>query len=106
MIPVAGAVVGGLVGGPIGLLAGFKIAGLAAAVGGGVVGYQGGKYMKRKHDKRVEVELNNLSKNDWCSLYFLIHIILGFRLLFVLCAHWIIINRKRAFCAKWIFDIS
>ena len=46
------------------MLAGFKLAGVAAAVGGGVAGYQGGKYLKNKHDARVEVELSNLSKKD------------------------------------------
>jgi len=61
---VAGAVVGGIIGGPIGLLAGFKLAGAAAAVGGGIAGYQGGKYLKNKHDAKVEMELNNLSKKD------------------------------------------
>lgn len=61
VIPLAGAVVGGLVGGPIGLLAGFKLAGAAAAVGGGIAGYQGGKYLKKKHDHKVETELENLS---------------------------------------------
>ena len=64
MIPVAGAVVGGLVAGPIGLLAGFKLAGCVAAVGGGVAGYQGGKYWKKKHDKNVEMELAHLSRPE------------------------------------------
>lgn len=63
-IPIAGAIVGGLIGGPIGLMAGFKLAGAAAAVGGGVAGYTGGKYLKDKHDNRVDVELSHLSKND------------------------------------------
>lgn len=64
MVPVAGAVVGGLLAGPIGLLAGFKLAGAAAAVGGGIAGYQGGKYWKKKHDKNVELELSHLSRCD------------------------------------------
>ncbi|XDB53228.1 hypothetical protein AB1E18_006751 [Capra hircus] len=38
-LPVAGALIGGVVGGPIGLLAGFKVAGIAAALGGGVLGF-------------------------------------------------------------------
>ncbi|XP_048338656.1 syntaxin-17 isoform X2 [Sphaerodactylus townsendi] len=33
-LPLAGALIGGIVGGPIGLLAGFKVAGIAAALGG------------------------------------------------------------------------
>ena len=61
MIPVAGAIVGGIIGGPIGLLAGFKLAGVAAAGVGGFVGYQGGKYVKQKHSDKVDMELENLS---------------------------------------------
>lgn len=64
MIPVAGAVVGAVVGGPIGLLAGFKLAGCVAAVGGGLAGYQGGKYWKKKHDKNVDMELAHLSRPE------------------------------------------
>lgn len=64
MVPVAGAVVGGLVAGPIGLLAGFKLAGAVAAVGGSLAGYQGGKIWKKKHDKNVEMELAHLSRPE------------------------------------------
>nr|XP_016854444.1 PREDICTED: syntaxin-17 isoform X2 [Anolis carolinensis] len=53
-LPVAGAVLGGMVGGPIGLLAGFKIAGVAAAIGGGVLGFTGGKLIQRKKRKGIE----------------------------------------------------
>ena len=38
MIPLAGALVGGIVGGPLGFVAGAKLGGVAAAVGGGVIG--------------------------------------------------------------------
>jgi len=64
MLPIGGAIAGGLMGGPIGMLAGFKLAGVVAAVGCAAAGYQGGKYMKRKQDHRVDVELSNLSKKD------------------------------------------
>ena len=64
MIPVAGAVIGGLVGGPVGLLAGFKLAGVATAVGGGVVGYQGAKYIKKKRDQKVDIELQKLTNKE------------------------------------------
>ena len=37
MFPLAGALIGGTVGGPIGLVAGAKLGGLAA-LGGGVIG--------------------------------------------------------------------
>lgn len=61
---MGGAIIGGIIGGPIGLMAGFKLAGVAAAVGGGFAGYQGGRYIKNKHNARVEMELSNLSKKD------------------------------------------
>lgn len=54
MLPVAGAVLGGVVGGPIGLLAGFKVAGIAAALGGGVLGFTGGKLIQRRKQKMTE----------------------------------------------------
>lgn len=38
MLPLAGAVICGAVAGPIGLLSGFKLGGMAAAVGGSVIG--------------------------------------------------------------------
>lgn len=53
-LPVAGALIGGVVGGPIGLLAGFKVAGIAAAIGGGVLGFTGGKLIQRKKQKMME----------------------------------------------------
>ena len=64
MIPVAGACIGGLLGGPIGLIAGFKMAGVAAAVGGGFIGYQGGKMIKRKQDEVIDSEISNLSEEN------------------------------------------
>ncbi|CAK6433775.1 unnamed protein product [Pipistrellus nathusii] len=54
MLPVAGALLGGAVGGPIGLLAGFKVAGIAAALGGGVLGFTGGKLIQRRKQKMTE----------------------------------------------------
>ncbi|CAM2105969.1 syntaxin-17 isoform X1 [Caretta caretta] len=53
-LPVAGALIGGVVGGPIGLLAGFKVAGIAAALGGGVLGFTGGKLIQRRKQKMIE----------------------------------------------------
>ncbi|XP_016080504.1 PREDICTED: syntaxin-17 [Miniopterus natalensis] len=54
VLPVAGALLGGAVGGPIGLLAGFKVAGIAAALGGGVLGFTGGKLIQRRKQKMTE----------------------------------------------------
>ncbi|XP_051574953.1 syntaxin-17-like [Myxocyprinus asiaticus] len=69
VLPVAAAVVGGVLGGPLGLLAGFKVAGVAAAVGGGILGFAGGNLIQRKRKERIELQLqhlnsNNNSKND------------------------------------------
>lgn len=58
--PIVGAAVGGLVGGPVGLAVGLK-AGAAIAVGGGVLGFVGGKYMKKKQDESTDIQLENLS---------------------------------------------
>ncbi|KAF4103149.1 syntaxin-17 [Onychostoma macrolepis] len=69
VLPVAGAVVGGVLGGPLGLLAGFKVAGVAAAMGGGLLGFAGGNLIQRKRKERIDLQLqqlksNNNSKND------------------------------------------
>lgn len=45
--PLAGAMLGTCIGGPIGLLAGLKIGGLAA-VGCGLLGFTGGSFLKKK----------------------------------------------------------
>ncbi|KAL0116899.1 hypothetical protein PUN28_010045 [Cardiocondyla obscurior] len=45
--PLAGAMLGTCIGGPIGLLAGMKIGGLAA-VGCGILGFTGGSFLKKK----------------------------------------------------------
>ncbi|XP_053322079.1 syntaxin-17 [Spea bombifrons] len=53
VIPAAGALIGGIVGGPIGLIAGLKVAGIATALGG-VLGFTGGKYIQRKKEVLLE----------------------------------------------------
>ncbi|XP_078093467.1 syntaxin-17 [Mustelus asterias] len=62
MLPVAGALIGGVMGGPIGLLAGFKVAGIAAAVSGGLLGFTGGRFLLKKQQQKVDEELS-LSSN-------------------------------------------
>ncbi|XP_017774784.1 PREDICTED: syntaxin-17 [Nicrophorus vespilloides] len=47
--PMTGALLGTLLGGPLGLVAGFKVGGIAA-VGCGVAGYAGGKFFKKCND--------------------------------------------------------
>ena len=51
---------GGLCGGPVGLAVGLK-AGAALAVGGGVLGFFGGQYVKKKEDENTDIQLDNLS---------------------------------------------
>ncbi|XP_062841592.1 syntaxin-17 isoform X1 [Trichomycterus rosablanca] len=63
VLPIAGAVVGTVLAGPLGLLAGFKIAGVAAAVGGGILGFAGGNLIQRKKKERVELQLQQLNTN-------------------------------------------
>eukprot|EP00116_Pleurobrachia_bachei_P006575 sb/3466837/ len=46
-MPIAGALVGGLIAGPLGMLAGFKAAGVATGLIGTYVGYKGTSYLKR-----------------------------------------------------------
>ncbi|XP_017308740.1 syntaxin-17 [Ictalurus punctatus] len=60
VLPVAGAVIGTVLAGPLGLLAGFKVAGVAAAVGGGLLGFAGGNLVQRKKKERVESQLQRL----------------------------------------------
>lgn len=44
--PVTGAFLGGVIGGPIGLVAGLKIGGIAA-IGCAIAGYTGGKFLNK-----------------------------------------------------------
>ncbi|XP_065094252.1 syntaxin-17 [Ochlerotatus camptorhynchus] len=66
--PMCGALLGSCIGGPIGLIVGLKAGGLAA-IGGGLVGFAGGRYVKEEGgleavdaidggDRGVEVEAN------------------------------------------------
>ncbi|EFA00762.1 syntaxin-17 [Tribolium castaneum] len=47
--PVTGAFLGSMIGGPVGLVAGFKIGGLTA-LGCAIAGYTGGKFFKKNHE--------------------------------------------------------
>ncbi|XP_077454725.1 syntaxin-17 [Stigmatopora argus] len=51
LLPLAGALLGGAIAGPLGLIIGLKTAG-AAALGGSALGFAGGKLAK-KHNKRL-----------------------------------------------------
>uniref|UniRef100_A0A8C5WGG7 t-SNARE coiled-coil homology domain-containing protein n=2 Tax=Leptobrachium leishanense TaxID=445787 RepID=A0A8C5WGG7_9ANUR len=59
MLPAAGAVIGGILGGPIGLMAGFKVVGIATALGGGILGFKGGKYFQRKKEDVIEDQISS-----------------------------------------------
>lgn len=61
MYPISGAAIGGLVGGPIGLVAGFKVGGLAA-LGCGIAGYTGGKLYKNYSSEPPPCEANDENK--------------------------------------------
>lgn len=67
LFPLTGALLGGAVGGPIGLVAGAKLGGLAA-FGGGLIGFTGGKFWSRRQEKIVETEMANISLNRAHSL--------------------------------------
>ncbi|XP_068092592.1 syntaxin-17 isoform X1 [Hyperolius riggenbachi] len=59
VLPAAGALIGGILGGPVGLLAGFKVAGIATAIGGGLLGFTGGKMLQRKKENTGKEEVCN-----------------------------------------------
>ncbi|EZA60598.1 hypothetical protein DMN91_000947 [Ooceraea biroi] len=73
--PIAGAMIGTCIGGPIGLIAGMKIGGLAA-LGCGILGFTGGSLLKKKqieshreaetHSNRSEIDLKSVKKSVSC----------------------------------------
>lgn len=60
LLPAAGALIGGIVGGPIGLMAGFKVAGIATAIGGGLLGFTGGKVLQRKKENVGREQMSSI----------------------------------------------
>ena len=66
--PLVGAAVGGICGGPVGLAVGLK-AGAVVALGGGIVGFFGGKYFKKKQDDATDIQLENLSSSREVKKY-------------------------------------
>lgn len=61
VLPIAGALIGGALGGPLGLLAGFKAAGVAAALGGGALGFAGGNLVQKRRKAQVDLQMKQLS---------------------------------------------
>lgn len=60
--PVTGAFLGTMIGGPVGLVAGFKIGGLTA-LGCAIAGYTGGKLFKKNYDMEKETQENTEGEN-------------------------------------------
>lgn len=61
VLPVAGALLGGVIAGPLGLLAGFKAAGFAAAVGGGALGFAGGNMVQKHRKANLDLQMKQLT---------------------------------------------
>lgn len=61
VLPVAGALLGSVLGGPLGLLAGFKAAGVAAALGGGALGFAGGTMVQKQRKARLDLKMKQLT---------------------------------------------
>ncbi|KAM8826200.1 syntaxin-17 isoform 1-T3 [Synchiropus picturatus] len=61
ILPVAGALLGGVIAGPLGLLAGFKVAGVAAALGGGALGYASGNIVQKHRRSHLEMQMKQLT---------------------------------------------
>ncbi|XP_008553900.1 syntaxin-17 [Microplitis demolitor] len=65
--PIAGALIGTCIGGPVGLIAGVKLGGLTA-LGCGILGFTGASILKKKHLEKLEdvegMELQIKDKSD------------------------------------------
>lgn len=61
VLPVAGALLGTVLGGPLGLLVGFKAAGVAAALGGGALGFAGGSIVQKQRKTRLDLRTKQLT---------------------------------------------
>ncbi|XP_030830595.1 syntaxin-17 [Strongylocentrotus purpuratus] len=60
MLPIGGAILGGICGGPVGFVAGMKV-GAAAAIGGGAIGFLSGRAIKKRQDKKIQMEMSVLT---------------------------------------------
>lgn len=63
VLPVAGALLGSVIGGPLGLLAGFKAVGVAAALGGGVLGFAGGSMVQKQRKTQLDLRSKQVTAN-------------------------------------------
>ena len=54
----------------MGLAVGLKAgAAIAVAIGGGILGFFGGKYVKKKQEEATEIQLDNLSSSRALKKY-------------------------------------
>ncbi|XP_038146992.1 syntaxin-17 [Cyprinodon tularosa] len=63
MLPVAAALLGGALGGPLGLLVGFKAAGVAA-LGGSALGFAGGNLVRKHRQAQVDQGMERLTLKE------------------------------------------
>lgn len=61
VLPIAGALLGGVLGGPLGLLAGFKAVGVAAALGGGALGFAGGNLVQKHRRAHLDQQMKQVT---------------------------------------------
>lgn len=62
MYPMCGALIGTCIGGPVGMLAGLKVGGIAA-VGCGILGFTGGAAIKNK-EENIQTDTETDRKNE------------------------------------------
>lgn len=63
MLPLTGALIGTAVGGPLGLMVGYKV-GAAAAFGGGAVGFIGARVFKRRAKAQNDADMERVKEEQ------------------------------------------
>ncbi|KAK7097691.1 syntaxin-17-like [Littorina saxatilis] len=62
LLPVVGAVVGGVFAGPVGVVAGLKLSGFAGAMGGSVAAFAGGSFLRSQSKKTDAQEMRTFNQ--------------------------------------------
>ncbi|XP_078475466.1 syntaxin-17-like [Lampetra fluviatilis] len=62
--PMAGALIGGVVAGPLGFLTGLKVAAIAAAISGSLIGFTGGTIIQKWKERRRERRRQEREKRE------------------------------------------
>ncbi|XP_061432668.1 syntaxin-17-like isoform X1 [Lethenteron reissneri] len=62
--PMAGALIGGVVAGPLGFLTGLKVAAIAAVISGSLIGFTGGTIIQKWKERRRERRRQEREKRD------------------------------------------